>query len=192
MNYLKYINELKTAHVLPKELRISNLLYHATTLEGFIGIIKSDIIYQTTRYDFGVSTSRNKFYNFTANTDEEHQHNNADIQFILDKNKLRHNHKIKAYDYEEMKSSKSKIGGYADFHQSEDKVYGDIKDLHKYLIGIQISKKYGNIWNASKREEDREEIIPYLKDNTNFIEYIKKNNLIIFDEDWNDITNEIY
>lgn len=192
MKYLKDINELKTAYVLPKELRISNLIYHATTLESFVGIIKDDLIYQTTVYDNGVSTSRNKFYNFTANTDDEHKYNNADIQLILDKDKLKHNYKIKAFDYEEMKSKRGKIGSYSDYHQSEDKIYSDIKNLHKYLIGFQISKKYGKIWNKIERRDYVEEIIPYLKNNTNFVDYSKNNNLIIFDEDWNDITNEIY
>jgi len=191
LNYNQFINELKTAHVFPKHMRDINLLYHATMFASFVKIIDSDILYGSDMYDYGVATSRNKFYNFSAATGDDPDYNNADIQFILDRNKIKHNYKIQAFDYEEYKRQPNlKTGEYDLSQQSEDKIMTDaIKNLHKYLIGIQISKEHGVLYN--NHNEQTVEIIPYLKEKTNFVKYIKQHNLKVYDEDWNDITSSL-
>lgn len=152
--------------LLPKELRYKNLLYHSTIFDSFEEIIKTNVLYGTHGYDFGVATSRNKHYGFGNHDDI--MHNMGDIQFILDKEKIQHKYKTQAFDWEEWKSVKSTVGKYNDYHQSEDKILSNqILNIKKFIIGIHI-------------------INNDLLDDT--MEILKKYNFTpkyIFDENWN-------
>lgn len=166
---MKYIYEYKKYTILPKELRNKNLLYHATIFEYFEETLKKNILYGSGSYDYGISTSRNKHYNF-GHDDEygEKMHNRGDIQFILDKDKIKNICKIKAFDWEEYKSTDSITGTYNDYHQSEDKILcknNQLINFKKYIIGLHIA-------------------------NNNYINDVLNNENIekdwyIFDEDWN-------
>lgn len=139
---MKYLTEYKTYAILPKELRNISLLYHATTIDSFNNIIKNDILYGTTDYDFGIATSRNKHYNFGYNDNNLNKlYNQGEIQLILNKNKLKNKYKIIPFDWENWKSIKSKTGVYNNYHQTEDKIITDkIDNIKQYIIGIHISK----------------------------------------------------
>ena len=169
---MKFIKEYKTYAILPKELRNKNLIYHSTSLENFEEILNSDTLYGSEFYDSGIATSRNKHYAYgsTENEPYESGHNLGDIQLILDRDKIKYNHKISAFDWEELKLDKSLTGKYSNSHQSEDKKKTqELNNISKYIIGIHIVKN--KILNK-------------------IFKIIKKypNNWIIFDEDWNSIT----
>jgi len=164
---MKFIIEYKKYSILPKELRNMNLLYHSTIIGSFDEIIKTNELYGTHGYDFGVATSRNKHYAF-GNAGDDEMHNVGEIQLILDKDKLQNKYKTMAFDWEEWKSTDSKTGEYNDFHQSEDKILTNrIDNIKKYIVGIHII-----------HNEFNEEVLAICKKYNFYPEYI-------FDEDWN-------
>lgn len=179
MRNIMSLNEMKTAHLLPKEIRLKNPLYHSTDLESFLEIIKDDKIYGTHMYDIGVATSRNKHYGFGRDVEGDYDvgNNLGDVQFILDRDKVRTKYKVEPFDWEEFKLTKATTKKYARYHQSEDKIMTDIiKDLHKYLIGVHIVNN--KVMNELFADED-------------FVEYMNKYDLLLFNEDWEDITNKL-
>jgi len=175
------INEYVKYALLPKELRNKNILYHSTEFDNFKKIMKDNILYGTVNYDYGISTSRNKHYGFGRYENEDSDwnievgHDSGDIQFLLDKDLLKNNYKIKAFDWEEWKTTTPKTKEYNDFHQNEDKILASkVKNIRKYIIGIQI------IHN--------DDILELFKD------WYSDNNFdfkYIYDENWKNITNEI-
>jgi hypothetical protein len=154
--------------LLPKELRDSNLLFHATSYECFYNILKQNKLYGSNCYDSGVATSRNKSYlhNFSEYSGEL-EPGTADCQLILDKDKLKTQYKIKAFDWEEYKREPDKK-----FHQSEDKIITHmISPIDKYIIGIQFNNDLD--YNLLKFKSSE------------FWNKVIDNNWIIFDKDWN-------
>jgi len=96
---MERILEYKTFALLPIELRNKNLLYHSTDIESFEIILETNELHGSIMYDSGISTSRNKHYAFGH--DEEgsgKMHNWGDVQFILDRDKIKNTCKIKAFD----------------------------------------------------------------------------------------------
>lgn len=173
MNLKSYTNFL-LEKILPKSFRKHNLLYHSTTFENFIKIMKENTLWENIDYDFGVSTSRNRNYIFGIDEDGNVLKNNGEIQIILDKIKLQHNYKIKAFDWENYKQIPND-----NYHQSEDKIHTTIKNLDKYIIGFHINKNDVNI------PEGNINIIDYLKKWDYFIEKYNNFNWSIFDKNWN-------
>ena len=142
---MKRLLEYKKFALLPKELRSKNLLYHSTYFDYFERILKENELAGSDMYDTGIATSRNKHYAFGHGDGENDykMHNQGDVQFILDRDKIKSVCKIKAFDWEEMKISPSKTGEWNDYHQAEDKVYcknNTLKELDKYVIGIHVIK----------------------------------------------------
>jgi len=169
---MKYIKEYVKFALLPKELRNSNLLYHSTEFKVFEKILKDNILYGTSDYDYGISTSRNKHYAF-GRDDCGAGHNFGHIQFILDKDKISTKCKIEAFDWEDYKIDTYKnddclTGKYNHYHQSEDKIIctnNELTNFSDYVIGLHIVDN------------------KYLDDTLNNPN-IKKN-WYIFDENWN-------
>ncbi|MCK9446201.1 hypothetical protein M0Q50_04830 [bacterium] len=173
---MKHLYEYKKYALLPKDLRQMNLLYHSTWLEYFEKILKDDELYGTDMYDSGVSNSRNKHYAFGMN-DDEFGHNVGEIQLILDRDKIKQNYKINAFDWEEYKRTDNKTGEYSNYHQPEDKIITDkIKNIHKYIIGLHIVKN---------------DILLDIIENKLILNKIKEYNWLVFDEDWNNINNSV-
>jgi hypothetical protein len=146
---MKYIKEYVKFALLPKELRNSNLLYHSTEFKVFEKILKDNILYGTSDYDYGISTSRNKHYAFGRQDDEwAAGHNLGHIQIILDKDKIHTKCKIVPFDWENSKIDtyrvgglKSKTGKYNNYHQSEDKILCDnneLTNLSDYIVGLHV------------------------------------------------------
>jgi len=163
---MEFILEYKTFALLPRELRNKNLLYHSTDMDSFEKILKDNKIYGSIMYDTGIATSRNKHYAFGFDDDSE-MHNKGDVQFILDRDKIKNVCKIKAFDWENMKSSEPKTGEYNHHHQSEDKILcknNTLTNVSKYIVGIHVVKD------------------KYLEDVLNN-ELVKKE-WYIFSEDW--------
>lgn len=168
--YVKYA-------LLPKYLRNKNLIYHATIYECFLNIIEHNFISGMNDYEISrISTSRNKHYAFGRDDYEGyHGHNLGDVQFILDRDLIAHKYKVSAFDWEEYKRITSKTGEYSDDHQSEDRILTDeIVNIDKYIIGFQII-------HDKFTEKLRKEKLLCSK--------IVMFNWVVFDEDWNDITN---
>jgi hypothetical protein len=179
MKYIKTINEYVKHKMLPRELRNKNLIYHATKIKFFDRLLRTNTLYGSEWYDSGVSTSRNKHYAYGSmenSEDGEWGYNAGDVQFIFDKDKLKTKYKVGAFDWEESKLKKSKVGEYSDFHQSEEKIMTDeIENFTDYVIGIHIVHNY---------------LIDDLKENELLRNCVNDKNWIVFDEDWEDITEE--
>jgi len=138
MKYLKSLNEA----ILPKELRYKNILYHATSFENLISILKENILYSSGAVDYGIATSRSKDYLY--NTDAWFRdlsiRGTADCQLILDKDLIKIKFKIIPYDFEEYKKLGSNHPYKLEYIQSEDKILkSKIIDIKKYIIGIHIN-----------------------------------------------------
>ena len=139
------ILEYRKFALIPKELRNKNLLYHSTLMENFERILRENEIYGSDTYDDGIATSRNKHYAFGH--DEEglgKMHNIGEVQFILDRDKIKNVCKIKAFDWENYKSNSfSETGKWSNFGQSEDKIYcknNTLKNLSNFIVGIHVVK----------------------------------------------------
>lgn len=170
---MKHILEYRKYALLPKKLRSMNLLYHSTYIDYFEKIMRDDEIFGSDMYDYGIATSRNKHYAFGHGEKENDykMHNQGNVQIILDKDKIKNVCKIKAFDWEEMKSNKAKTGKYQDYHQAEDKIYckdNTLKNLSKYIVGLHI------VHNEYKMQVFK--ILNDLEINTS--------NWYIFDENW--------
>jgi hypothetical protein len=133
-NYVDYITE---KYLLPKSHRTKNLLYHASSFNNILSILKQNRINGTVGYDFGVATSRNKDYLFLLDFETgDIIRGGADAQFILDRDKLKARYKIQAFDWEEMKQSDDH-----NHHQAEDKVLTSaIESIDRYIMAIQLNK----------------------------------------------------
>jgi hypothetical protein len=117
------------------------MLYHATSLENLVSILHSNVLYGTDDYDFGVATSRDKDYLFLNHPEHgDITRGGADVQIILDRNKIKAKYKIEAFDWEEWKHSTN-----INYRQSEDKILTkSIENIRKYIIGIHINKNVEN------------------------------------------------
>lgn len=172
--------EYVKATLYPNELKNKNIVYHSTDIDSFINILDSNELKGTVMYDWGISTSRNRDLAFGHNDfgDEydNYHHNAGNVQVILDRNKIKDNYKIKAFDFEEIKRHGASMNNYTDSQQSEDKILTNkIKNIHKYIIGIQfIKNKYINKIND---------------DYIQFKELVIKYGWVVYDAEWNNITH---
>lgn len=167
----------------PLELKNKNVLYHSTDYESFINIIKTNKLYGSSDYDYGIATSRNRDYAFGHSDDGwddesgNYHHNLGDVQLILNRNKIKNNFKIKPFDWEEWKHTDSLTGKYNDFHQSEDKILTDkIENIFTYIIGIQFVKN--NLFNKYN-----------IYNNDVLKNIINDYNWVVYDEEWKNITS---
>jgi len=170
MKYLKSINEA----ILPKELRYKNILYHATSFENLISILKENVLYGLSEVDYGISTSRSKDYLYNNNGwfRDFSIRGTADCQLILDRDLIKIKYKIVPYDFEEYKKLGSNPPYDLEVIQSEDKILkGKIIDIKKYIIGIHIN-------NDPYKYMD--ELKPLIE-----------NNWLVFDKNWNLIFNQL-
>ena len=102
-------------------------------------------------------------------------HDGGDVQLILDRDLVKRHHKIKAYDWEEFKTTKGKTGVYHDYIQAEDKILANsLKNVTKYIVGIHIVK--------DKFIDDIFED-PIIKDK------LLSKDIVVFNEDWEIIFN---
>lgn len=169
-NLINFINE----KLLDKSLRSKNLLYHSTSFSNLLEILDSNVLISYSLFDFGISTSRNKDYLFSIDYDDTGDiiSGGGECQLILDKDKIKSNYKIKPYDYEMYKKIPDN-----NYHQSEDKILSNkVKNIKKYIVGIHLNK---NVHENYKKLLEKEN------------EFIKENNIIIFDKDWNIVNNII-
>jgi hypothetical protein len=177
--YFEILEFLKPT-LYPKELKNKNILYHSTFYDSLNEILETDVLYGSINYDWGIATSRNRDYAFgmgdgDVNDEDNYHHNIGEVQLILDRDKIKENYKIKAYDWERWKTTKSETGKFNDFHQSEDKILTNkIVNIHKYIIGFQFVK---------------DEFIGKMDDI--FKESVIKYNYVVYDSEWNNITEKI-
>ena len=170
MKYLKSINEA----ILPKELRYKNILYHATSFENLISILKENVLYGLGDVDYGIATSRSKDYLYNNNGwfSDFSIRGTADCQLILDRDLIKTKYKIVPYDFEEYKKLGSNPPYDLEVIQSEDKILkGKIIDIKKYIIGIHIN-------NDPYKYMD--ELKPLIE-----------NNWLVFDKNWNLIFDQL-
>lgn len=150
--------------LLQKELRESNLLYHSTSFESLLEILRTDILWGS-HYDDGISTSRDKDYLFHSTVDGVIKRGRGECQLVLDRDKVKQRYRIKAFDYEEFKSYSD-----PDFNQAEDRIQTNkITNITRYIVGIHL--------NRNVRSN-------YRKLMTEFHETLKNNGIIIFGKNW--------
>jgi hypothetical protein len=150
MKYLKSINEA----ILPKELRYKNLLFHSTSFENLVNILKENIL-KAGRDDIYTSS-----VSFTRCKDLLHSYEDepGECQLIIDKDLLRTKYKIEPFDWMGMKYK-------FDMCQMEDRVVNnDINNIQKYIIGIHINNVSSN----------------YIKE----LRKLLQSNWLIFDKNW--------
>lgn len=174
MKRIKLYNEFLLESILPKNLRTSNLLYHSTTFSSFVSIIETNRLEEENSYDFGVATSRNRNYIFGRDEEDNTAlKGGGEIQLILDRDKLKTQYKIKAYDWEEYKN----IDDH-NYHQAEDKIYKTVENIDKYIIGFHINKYDVQL------DDNNINIIEYLKNWNLFMTKFNINDWILFDKNW--------
>jgi hypothetical protein len=165
MKYLKSINEA----ILPKELRYKNILYHSTSFENLISILKENVLYGLGDVDYGIATSRSKDYLYNNNgwcIDDISVRGTADCQLILNRDLIKTKYKIVPYDFEEFKKLGSNPPYNSEIIQSEDKILtSKLNNIKKYIIGIHINN------DPSKYIEELKSLI--------------ENNWLVFDKNWN-------
>lgn len=98
-------------------------LYHATTPEGATQAITQNTLKVSPQF-VGISLTRNPnfWYKYTLHP----------IRFILDGNRLSQNYKVEPYNYAQDPRGIVK--------EAEEVVKTDIRNLNRYLIGIEVSK----------------------------------------------------
>lgn len=159
--FKEFLNE----NILDKTLRNKNLLYHSTSFNNLLEILSDNILYGTYMYDYGIATSRNKNYLFYIDEFGEIKSGEGECQLILDRDKIKNNYRIKAFDWEEYKRLKDK-----NYHQSEDKILTNkIIDIKKYIIGIHLNKNINKNYKILLEKEKH---------------FIIDNDIVIFGRDW--------
>jgi hypothetical protein len=153
--------------LLPKKIRYEKLLYHSTTYENFYNILKTNKLFGTDDYDYGIATSRNRYYLHHISEYGDLEPGKADCQIILNRDKIKNNYKIKPFDWENYKRRQDQK-----YHQSEDKILTNvIYPIDKYIIGIQLNNNPEYNFRFLKKSK--------------YWKKIEKNNWIIFDNKWN-------
>jgi hypothetical protein len=173
--FFEFINE----EILPIEYRQKNLIYHSTEFENLLSILKKNVLYGTTDYDYGVATSRNKDYLFGRNDDLGDVGTRiGESQLILDRDKIKKNYKIQPFDWENWKQQSMNWKNPENYKQSEEKILtSEIKNIHKYIVGIHLNKFIKTNYEILKTDE-------YINS------LIKKYNWVIFDRHWKIIGND--
>lgn len=150
--------------LLQKELRESNLLYHSTSFESLLGILRTDTLWGS-HYDDGISTSRDKDYLFHSTVDGIIKRGKGECQLVLDRDRLKQKYRIRAHDYEDFKSYSD-----PDFNQAEDRIQTTkITNITRYIVGIHLNR------NVLSNHMDLM---------TEFHETLKNSGIIIFGKNW--------
>lgn len=130
-------------------------LYHATTIESAKQILKENKLSANTtqwllldkKFVCGVSLARNKYasHDFVLNDYDNNRwdsiENNGYILFILDYDKLKQTNKIIPYTYFYNTSGEYTFPK----EEYEEFVVGDIKNLTKYIVGVEHYNLYGKL-----------------------------------------------
>lgn len=157
----EYLNE----SILDKKFRSINLLYHSTSFSNLMDILTDNILYGTSSYDYGIATSRNKNYLFLQDNDSGPKRGEGESQLILNRDKIKSNYKIQAFDWEEYKSRSD-----SNYHQSEDKILTNkIVNIKEYIVGIHLNKNTKHNFKLLLEKE---------------FDFLTNNNITIFDKNW--------
>src|SRR5574343_517899 len=115
-------------------------LYHSTTIFFASQILDSDVILGP------VSLTRDARYVIDA---DEHP-----VTFILDRNKLSSDYKIVPFNYLQQIKRKDprKLFNHT---EAEEVIYKDIKNLHRYIIGIRFNDSIQTYRNMKDRKSTR-------------------------------------
>jgi hypothetical protein len=167
MNNLDEIKILqKRAGIIVNEGVNDNVLYHFTTLNNLIPILRKFIL----------NPSKNGYVSFTRNpkTKWMDYNNHSLIKFTLDKNILKNRYKIEPYSDIRNNDSHISYSKDSEYYQSEERIKGDvyIKDA---LVDITIPSK--NNWIKDYGGEFEDEDITAEEYYDNILSFLRNNNI---------------
>lgn len=117
-------------------------LYRSVSFTNASWNMKKNIMYQTmqlknTFVKNGISLTRNKNLRYKDQSDDPNE-----VQFTFDTNKLKNNYKLVPFDYWKGKYGKFNRQRYFTTRdEDEEIVIGNIKNLKKYIIEIEINSR---------------------------------------------------
>ena len=176
-------------------------LYHGTKLDVLFQILKDNMLEGSESTSgggycpYGVSTSRS--LNFSYNFAENSMHLNGDTfeenqkiaVIVLDRDKLKQNHKIITFHDNEafsnfLNNKGDENGYYPELLEKEEVVLGDIRNVKNYIVGIYVSPDckelntpeklfmyYYKFWTAFD-DMTKEELDMFISDNKDIINTI--------------------
>jgi len=143
---------VKTFKQFIEEGKQVGLLYHYTSFDRLLGILKSDVLYGDESVRDGANNTRMRGVSLTRDKNFHHQRdarasgilsrNNVLIyvSLVIDGDKLSNNYKIVPYtdyDWQYKDPMKNRI-----YNEMEEFVKGDIKNIKKYIKEIRIHGKF--------------------------------------------------
>lgn len=133
-----------------KEGKQIGYLYHYTSLENLLNILKWDVMRATdgSKVDYG-ELEKGYFISFTRNKNF-HKVNKMfgelGVRITFDGDKLSNRYKIKPNQYMGREKKTSRGRGPGDYTESEERLYGvkEVKQVTKYIVKIEILK---SVWH---------------------------------------------
>lgn len=164
MNLQEQTNRIKQVMGLIYESKSVGQIYHYTrTLDNIISILKTNTLVanihdQYYRFDikYLTKTGLNKkkikdqpvkpHISFTR---VKGFNNKTPLLLVFDGNKISDNYSIRPYSMDYKKDHLNKQSGFIGYDEFEERVYGDIKNIDRYLEGIEIDFGLCNTINYS-------------------------------------------
>lgn len=133
------------------EVKQVGVLYHSTTYENLLQILKDDMLLK----------GNHNYISFTRN--KINVKSSLPCQIIVDGDKLSNSYKVEPFDY-----FKGRYNDYSTDEQEERVLIRMIKNLHKYVIKVIINYNEDNFNYYLGRQ--------YNKDFNNYLKEVKTNN----------------
>jgi hypothetical protein len=135
-----------------QEAKQVGIVYHYTNYENLLNILQDDML-MIGNHNY-ISLTRNK----------KNNKNGLQVQIVIDGNKLSNNYKIEPFDYFDMEYAKKHPIGYSGEDEQEERVLTKkIKDLHKYILKINIMFNASVFFYQMGKSFDPQEYIEQLK-----------------------------
>jgi hypothetical protein len=167
MNLQEQTNRIKEMMGVIKESKSVGQIYHYTrTLDNIISILNTNTLVanihdQYYRFDikYLTKTGLNKkkikdqpvkpHISFTR---VKGFNKRTPLLLVFDGNKISNNYGIKPYSMDYQMKNLNKQSGFIGYDESEERVYGDIKNIDRYLEGIEIDFGLYNAINYSNEK----------------------------------------
>lgn len=131
-----------------------SLLYHSTTYDRAINVIKDNQIYGASKQTIRTKLSPdNPFYNEQSKTfsgvslTRDWRLDFSDVQFILDRDLIARDYgkKLVPFDFFNPADKRKGDPERNDVHEAEEFLIGDLNNVSKYLLGIRIMEVYSTL-----------------------------------------------
>jgi len=125
------------------EAKQVGILYHYTTIDGAIGIRKTNKLSENGNY---VSFTRDKHFHKIGRLEGIE---GMDCRFIIDGDKLSYHYRVQPFNYFKHKNYRY----LPDRDEQEERIKGSVLRFHQYIIKLQINQDLYDNWVDLQMEE---------------------------------------